>query len=308
MLVTRLRPEQASALVTRHPAASYHQRCGILTLGEPEPALGYAIAVLAAGTADLAGGRGGGDLRRVARAPPSTATTTSASPGVHRLLGQLDAIRRAEALIVVAGMDGALPTLVAGLVRAPVIAVPTSVGYGASFGGLAALLTMLNACSPGVAVVNIDNGYGAAVMAHRICAPRPSRHRTSKTDSPSAIASRYASRTRSLPAKAATSMSSVERGRWKLVSSTSTTWNAEAGSNEEVGRAGAGADDSTAAGSASDRIAARQRRRLETAHHGGADRHHPPAACPRPLDRVARSTPAAGSARRRGGDPRRARP
>ena len=104
--------------------------------------------------------------------------------GVHRLLGQLDAIRRADAVIAVAGMDGALPTLVAGLVRAPVIAVPTSVGYGASFGGLAALLTMLNSCSPGVAVVNIDNGYGAAVMAHRICAPRPSHHRTSKTGSP----------------------------------------------------------------------------------------------------------------------------
>jgi hypothetical protein len=183
VLVTRLRAEQASALVERHPAASYHPRCGILTIGEPEPALGYSIAVLAAGTADLA----------VAEEAVICAEWLGATvdrhydvgiAGVHRLLERLDVIRRAEALIVVAGMDGALPTLVTGLVRAPVIAVPTSVGYGASFGGLAALLTMLNACSPGVAVVNIDNGYGAAVMAHRICAPRPSHHRTSKTGSP----------------------------------------------------------------------------------------------------------------------------
>ena len=183
VLVTRLRAEQATALIERHPAASYHQRSGILTIGEPEPALGYSIAVLAAGTADLA----------VAEEAAICAEWLGATvdrhydvgiAGVHRLLGRLDVIRRAEALIVVAGMDGALPTLVAGLVRAPVIAVPTSVGYGASFGGLAALLTMLNACSPGVAVVNIDNGYGAAVMAHRICAPRPSHHRTSKSGSP----------------------------------------------------------------------------------------------------------------------------
>ena len=87
-------------------------------------------------------------------------------------------------IVVVAGMDGALPSVIAGLVSVPVIAVPTSIGYGASFGGLAALLTMLNACSPGVAVVNIDNGYGAAVMAHRICASRPSRRHTSRTDTP----------------------------------------------------------------------------------------------------------------------------
>jgi NCAIR mutase (PurE)-related protein len=182
-LVTRLRPEQAGVLIARHPGATFHDRCGILTLGEPSPAPGYSIAVLAAGTADLP----------VAEEAAVCSDWLGAAvdrhydvgiAGVHRLLGRLDLIRRAEALIVVAGMDGALPTLVAGLVRAPVIAVPTSVGYGASFGGLAALLTMLNACSPGVAVVNIDNGYGAAVMAHRICAPRPSHHRTSKSGTP----------------------------------------------------------------------------------------------------------------------------
>ncbi len=88
--------------------------------------------------------------------------------GLHRLLGQRDRIARADAVIAVAGMEGALPSVVAGLVGAPVIAVPTSVGYGASFGGVAALLAMLNSCAPGVSVVNIDNGYGAGVIAARI--------------------------------------------------------------------------------------------------------------------------------------------
>lgn len=94
--------------------------------------------------------------------------------GLHRLLGNLPAIRKADVVIAVAGMDGALPTVVASLVPAPVVAVPTSVGYGASFGGVAALLTMLNACAPGIGVVNIDNGYGAAVLASRIARPKPS--------------------------------------------------------------------------------------------------------------------------------------
>jgi NCAIR mutase (PurE)-related protein len=90
--------------------------------------------------------------------------------GVRRLLDRLGSIRSAEVVIAVAGMDGALPTLVAGLVAAPVVAVPTSVGYGSGLGGVAALLTMLNACAPGVAVVNIDNGYGAAALAARMIA------------------------------------------------------------------------------------------------------------------------------------------
>jgi NCAIR mutase (PurE)-related protein len=85
--------------------------------------------------------------------------------GLHRLLHSLPALRMANVVVVVAGMEGALPSVVAGLVRAPVIAVPTSVGYGASFGGLAALLAMLNSCAEGVAVVNIDNGFGAGYLA-----------------------------------------------------------------------------------------------------------------------------------------------
>jgi NCAIR mutase (PurE)-related protein len=88
--------------------------------------------------------------------------------GLHRLLEHMDVVRNACALVVVAGMDGALASVVAGLVSLPVVAVPTSVGYGAAFGGIAPLLTMLNSCSGGVAVVNIDNGFGAACFAHRI--------------------------------------------------------------------------------------------------------------------------------------------
>jgi NCAIR mutase (PurE)-related protein len=88
--------------------------------------------------------------------------------GLHRLVPHLDRLHEANALVVVAGMEGALPSVVAGLVDRPVIAVPTSIGYGASFGGIAALLAMLNSCAPGISVVNIDNGYGAAVQASQI--------------------------------------------------------------------------------------------------------------------------------------------
>jgi len=88
--------------------------------------------------------------------------------GLHRLLSKIPDLRRSRAIVAVAGMDGALPSVLAGLVSCPVIAVPTSVGYGASFGGVAALLTMLNSCAPGVAAVNIDNGFGAGYIASLI--------------------------------------------------------------------------------------------------------------------------------------------
>ena len=88
--------------------------------------------------------------------------------GIHRLFGKIDQIRSADVIIVIAGMEGALASVVGGLVEVPVIAVPTSVGYGASFGGLAALLSMLNSCANGIGVVNIDNGYGAACLANKI--------------------------------------------------------------------------------------------------------------------------------------------
>jgi NCAIR mutase (PurE)-related protein len=166
VLITRLRPDAAEELLADHPEAVYHDRARILTIGRGEPRPG-SITVLAAGTSDLG----------VAEEAAVCASWFGHEvercydvgvAGIHRLLGNLPAIRQADVVVAVAGMDGALPTVVAGLVPAPVVAVPTSVGYGSSFGGLAALLTMLNGCAPGIGVVNIDNGYGAAVLASRI--------------------------------------------------------------------------------------------------------------------------------------------
>jgi pyridinium-3,5-biscarboxylic acid mononucleotide synthase len=173
LLVTRLSPERAADLLERHPEAVYHERARVLTCGPPHEGedLG-SVAVLAAGTSDL----GVAEEAAVCAAwfgHPVERTYDVGVAGLHRLLGSLADLKRAEVVIAVAGMDGALPTVVAGMVAAPVVAVPTSVGYGASFGGLAALLTMLNACAPGVGVVNIDNGYGAAVLANRIARRQP---------------------------------------------------------------------------------------------------------------------------------------
>jgi NCAIR mutase (PurE)-related protein len=131
---------------------------------------GGLVVVLAAGTSDLP----------VAREASLTASYLGRATelvvdvgvaGLHRVLARLELIRQARVVVVAAGMDGALPSVVAGLVSAPVVAVPTSVGYGAAFEGLAALLAMLNSCAPGVAVVNIDNGYGAGHLAAQIAAP-----------------------------------------------------------------------------------------------------------------------------------------
>ena len=167
LLITRLEPAIAAELLAGLPAASYHERPRVLTAGEPHPALATAVAVVAAGTSDLPVAEEAAVCAAWFGHPVERHWDVGVA-GVHRLLERLPAIRRAGVVVAVAGMDGALPTLLAGLVAAPVVAVPTSVGYGASFQGLAALLTMLNACAPGVSVVNIDNGYGAAVVAHRI--------------------------------------------------------------------------------------------------------------------------------------------
>lgn len=169
LLVTRLAPERAPALLDAVRGSVYHPRPKLLVHGQAPALAAGPAAVLAAGTSDLA------VAEEAALTLEWLGITTARHydvgvAGLHRLLDRLPEVRRAAVLIVVAGMDGALPTVVAGLVKAPVIAVPTSVGYGASFEGLAALLTMLNACSGGVAVVNIDNGFGAAVMARRILA------------------------------------------------------------------------------------------------------------------------------------------
>lgn len=151
------------------PGAQYYPEAHIIAVGEPPeamPAAPYAL-VLTGGTADLS----------VANEAVITAELLGLNvsrlydvgvAGLHRLLSHQETIQKAGLCIVVAGMDGALASVVGGLVSVPVIAVPTSVGYGASFEGLAALLAMLNSCTPGVAVVNIDNGLGAGVLAWRI--------------------------------------------------------------------------------------------------------------------------------------------
>ncbi len=171
-LFTRASAEQAQAVLEVLPDAGHDPEARLLwwPAVEPEPAGGL-VVVACAGTSDLPVAR---EALLVARnlGRPAEMVTDVGVAGLHRILGRLELLRSAEAIVVVAGMDGALPTVVAGLVAAPVIAVPTSVGYGAAFGGLTPLLTMLNSCAPGVAVVNIDNGYGAGYLAAQIAAPR----------------------------------------------------------------------------------------------------------------------------------------
>jgi hypothetical protein len=168
LLVTRAQPETFAAVLDVAPAAMYHAEARAITLAQGEVPRGNGTIIIAcAGTSDL----------YVAEEAAITAEIMGNAidrlydvgvAGIHRLLSEHDRIQRARVIIVVAGMEGALPSVVAGLVSVPVIAVPTSVGYGASFGGIAALLGMLNSCANGVAVVNIDNGFGAAAMASLI--------------------------------------------------------------------------------------------------------------------------------------------
>lgn len=173
ILVTRLGDEQAEALLGEFPAAVHHGAARCLTLEPAVPSRDEGrgtILVVSAGTSDIP----------VAAEAVVTARFLGnrveelfdvGVAGIHRLLARLELIRSATVLIVVAGMEGALPSVVGGLVDRPVIAVPTSVGYGAAFGGIAALLGMLNSCASGVTVVNIDNGFGAACAAHLINRP-----------------------------------------------------------------------------------------------------------------------------------------
>ncbi|MDX2175279.1 MAG: nickel pincer cofactor biosynthesis protein LarB [Candidatus Sumerlaeia bacterium] len=133
----------------------------------PVPRRSGLVAVLCAGTTDLPVAREAALTAEFHGSPVELAADVGVA-GLHRLLGRSDLLRRARVLVVVAGMEGALPSVVAGLVKAPVIAVPTSVGYGAHLGGVAPLLTMLSSCAPGIAVVNIDNGFGAGYLADAI--------------------------------------------------------------------------------------------------------------------------------------------
>ncbi len=169
ILVTRINPDKAISVKTQFPQSEYDAEARLLVLKKrPITIIGKGlIAVLTAGTSDI----------HVAKEALLTAQTMGNEAkaifdvgvaGIHRLLGYHDILEKASVLIVVAGMEGALPSVVAGMVSRPVIAVPTSIGYGVSFGGLTALFAMLNSCSSNVAVVNIDNGFGAGYMASMI--------------------------------------------------------------------------------------------------------------------------------------------
>jgi len=168
VLVTRIAEEAVEAVQAKFPAVAHHARSRLVMLKqvEPEPAA-TKVAIVCAGTTDLPVAE---EARLTAEfyGNPTVQVYDAGVAGLHRLLASIDLIRACRVAVVVAGMEGALPSVVGGLVSLPVIAVPTSVGYGANFGGLAALLGMLNTCASGVSVVNIDNGFGAGFLANRI--------------------------------------------------------------------------------------------------------------------------------------------
>jgi NCAIR mutase (PurE)-related protein len=180
VLATRLSGEAMAHVTAALPSASLDETARCATLGPlPEPV--GTVVVVSAGTSDAP----------VAAEAALTVSVHGAGvrlvhdvgvAGLHRLLAVRDVLGAADCLVVVAGMEGALPSVVGGLVGVPIVAVPTSVGYGASFGGLAALLAMLNSCAPGVSVVNIDNGYGAGVFAARVARRAHAVLRPSTTD------------------------------------------------------------------------------------------------------------------------------
>ena len=168
LMATRVTPEQIDLLRTELPDIDVHETARIVSLGLPVGELrGGTVLVVSAGTSDQPVAE---EARVTAWLMGNQVETVydAGVAGIHRLLERTDAIQKAGVIIVVAGMEGALASVVGGLSRCPVIAVPTSVGYGASFGGLAPLLTMLNSCASGVSVVNIDNGFGAGYIASLI--------------------------------------------------------------------------------------------------------------------------------------------
>src|SRR4051794_5567859 len=168
LLVTRATPDAYEAVRTVVPQATYYADAAIITFRQEDISAGNGtILIAAAGTSDLPVAE---EAARTAElmGTPVCRLSDAGVPGLHRLLGEPARLSAARVIIVVAGMEGALPSVVAGLVSVPVIAVPTSIGYGASFGGLAALLGMLNSCANGVSGVNIDNGFGAAAIASLI--------------------------------------------------------------------------------------------------------------------------------------------
>lgn len=167
-LATRVPPDMAGLLLQRFPTGSYDGVSRLYRVGQMEGSFKSApVAVVCAGTSDLPIAEEAAQTLEFAGAKVNRITDVGVA-GLHRLLARLDDLRSAGIVIAVAGMEGALPSVLGGLVAAPVIAVPTSVGYGANLNGIAALLTMLSSCASGLTVVNIDNGYGAAVAALRI--------------------------------------------------------------------------------------------------------------------------------------------
>jgi hypothetical protein len=165
VLATRASREAFGAVAAIEPRAEYHETARAITLTQAAAAPGKGtVCVVCAGTSDLPVAEEAAVTSRLMGNTTELIADVGVA-GIHRLLAQKHSLQTARVLVVCAGMEGALPTVVAGLVNAPVMAVPTSVGYGASFGGLAALLGMLNSCAPNVSVVNIDNGFGAACIA-----------------------------------------------------------------------------------------------------------------------------------------------
>jgi len=164
VLATRATPEHFAAVHSTNPAAQHHELARCITLQQNRPPSQGHIAVVCAGTSDLPVAEEAAITAELFGAHVTRISDVGVA-GLHRLLAQLDTLRAADVIICCAGMEGALPSVVGGLVQVPVIAVPTSVGYGASLGGIAALLGMLNVCSPNISVVNIDNGFGAAYVA-----------------------------------------------------------------------------------------------------------------------------------------------
>ncbi len=168
LLLTSTTSEVFRALQRDYPDCRFHENCKAVTAGSPLPDRGRGvIAVLTAGTADLPVAEEAAVTAHYLGNRVSTCYDVGVA-GLHRILAQMDLLRSCTVAVVVAGMEGALPSVVGGLIGVPVIAVPTSVGYGASFGGLAALLGMLNSCAANVTAVNIDNGFGAGFVASLI--------------------------------------------------------------------------------------------------------------------------------------------
>jgi len=168
-LATRADAQAFEAVRSVAPGATYHALSRVIVVGELPPVAPDApyVLVVSAGTSDLPVAEEAALTARICGSRVERLNDVGVA-GLHRLLHARPVLQEANVVVVVAGMEGALASVVGGLVRCPVIAVPTSVGYGASFGGLAALLAMLNSCAPGVSVVNIDNGYGAGYSAHLI--------------------------------------------------------------------------------------------------------------------------------------------